>query len=103
MCLRKGHLLNECFFLHYVPNKKEVIKAHNVSFPLYRKKFYRSDNKRINTQLNKNLICLTAITFGIEKRFFRDSDLEAGNVMSKLRGSNQNFEDSLFNDDPNFT
>lgn len=94
--------MNECFFLHYVPNKKEVIKAHNVSVPLYRSKYFRSDNKRINTKLNKNLICLTGISFGIEKRFFRDSD-EPGNVMSKLRGSNQNFEDSLFNEDQNFT
>jgi hypothetical protein len=48
--------------------------------------------------LNKNLICLTAISFLIEKKLVKDSDI-APEIMSKLHGSNPNFEDTLFNDE----
>lgn len=97
-CQMRGHEVNRCNFLFFVPNQQEVIKLHNVSIAANRKQCYRNDAKRFNTRLNKNLISITAISYAISQKFHRESEL-TNDMMNRLQGSNQNFDDSLFNED----
>ncbi|CAD8198277.1 unnamed protein product [Paramecium octaurelia] len=97
-CGYRNHTLSKCKHVFYVPNFKELILIHNTSEPNDRVSYYRDNGRnRINSLQNKNLICITAISFAITNKISSETDL-TNEVMGKLQGSMNNFEDSILND-----
>ncbi|CAD8108045.1 unnamed protein product [Paramecium sonneborni] len=97
-CGYRNHTFNKCKHVFYVPNFKELILIHNTSEPNDRVNYYRDNGRnRINSLLNKNLICITAISFAITNKISSETDL-TNEVMGRLQGSTNNFEDSILND-----
>ncbi|CAD8193062.1 unnamed protein product [Paramecium pentaurelia] len=97
-CGYRNHTFNKCKHVFYVPNFKELILIHNTSEPNDRVNYYRDNGRnRINALMNKNLICITAISFAITNKISSETDL-TNEVMGRLQGSTNNFEDSILND-----
>ncbi|CAD8188744.1 unnamed protein product [Paramecium octaurelia] len=97
-CGYRNHTFTKCKHVFYVPNFKELILIHNTSEPNDRVNYYRDNGRnRINALQNKNLICITAISFAITNKISSETDL-TNEVMGRLQGSTNNFEDSILND-----
>ncbi|CAK94626.1 unnamed protein product (macronuclear) [Paramecium tetraurelia] len=97
-CGYRNHTLAKCKHVFYVPNFKELVLIHNTSEPNDRANYYRDNGKnRINSLQNKNLICITAISFAITNKISSETDL-TNEIMGRLQGSMNNFEDSILND-----
>jgi hypothetical protein len=83
-CGYRGHPFKRCKHVFYVPNYKELILVHNTSEPNDRISYYRDNGRnRINAMLNKNLVCLTAISFAISNKISNETEL-TNEVMGKL-------------------
>ncbi|CAD8206433.1 unnamed protein product [Paramecium pentaurelia] len=97
-CGYRNHTFHQCNHVFYVPNFKELILLHNTSEPNNRMNFYRDNGRnRINSLMNKNLICITAISFAIINQIALEVDL-TNEVMGRFQGTISNFEDSILND-----
>ncbi|CAK57803.1 unnamed protein product (macronuclear) [Paramecium tetraurelia] len=97
-CGYRNHTFHRCNHVFYVPNFKELILLNNTSEPNNRMGFCRDNGRnRINALMNKNLICITAISFAIINQIALEVDL-TNEVMGRFQGTLNNFEDSILND-----
>ena len=94
-CGYRGHSVEKCRFVYFTPNYRRLIKRHNYCLPEDRRIFLRNvkDNK-INALMNKNLICITAISYAITNKLRSENEL-TNEVMGWLQGSTNNIEDSI--------
>lgn len=68
-CGYRGHDFARCKYVFYIPNHKQLICEFNTSEPNEREPYFREERRRnINAFLNKNLICITAISFAITNK-----------------------------------
>ncbi|KAM3145422.1 hypothetical protein pb186bvf_002466 [Paramecium bursaria] len=97
-CGYRGHSVEKCRFVYFTPNYRRLIKKHNYCLPENRRIFLRNvkDNK-INALMNKNLICITAISYAITNKLRSENEL-TNEVMGWLQGSTNNIEDSILQD-----
>ena len=97
-CGYRNHTFDKCNHVFYVPNVKELILLRNKSQETYRRSVYRdSERNRINALMNKNLVCITAISYTILNKITHEVDL-TNEVMGRFLGNVSNYEDSILND-----
>ncbi|CAD8117532.1 unnamed protein product [Paramecium sonneborni] len=97
-CGYRNHTFHRCNHVFYVPNFKELILLHNTFEPNNRMNYFRSNGRnRINALMNKNLICITGISYAIINQIAHEVDL-TNEVMGRFQGTLSNFEDSILND-----